>query len=254
MRKAALAGLFACAVIYAMPSQKASALPLESLDINKSTSAELKLALLEVNQASEQKTGDNHEPVVHTVKRGETLTDIAKRHDTDWKRLYFKNKQIKHPDVIHAGDKLTIPDKDEKLKKRPIQSLQAPQADNRSASGGRTANTVRRSAPRATAISRGSSAGNLYVRGYCTWYVKNRRPDLPNNLGNAITWVSRAAAQGLSTGRTPRAGAVGQQGNHVVYVERVHSNGTVTVSEMNFKGWGVISRRTVPARSFTYIY
>ena len=110
--------------------------------------------------------------------------------------------------------------------------------------------------PAATA-PRGATSGNLYSYGYCTWYVKNRRPDLPNNLGNADTWLSRARAQGYATGSTPRVGAVAYALTgymHVAYVTAVHGNGTVTVSEMNFKGWNVTSTRTVPASQFAYIY
>lgn len=80
------------------------------------------------------------------------------------------------------------------------------------------------------------------------------RPDLPNNLGNADTWVARAAAQGIPTGSAPRVGAIGQQGMHVVYVQSVNGNGTVTISEMNYQGLYIISTRTVPANSFMYIY
>ena len=102
--------------------------------------------------------------------------------------------------------------------------------------------------------SQASSTGNRYSPGYCTWYVKNMRPDLPNNLGNANTWVSRAAAQGITTGSTPKAGAVGQRGMHVVYVESVNADSTVTISEMNHKGLYVRTVRTLPANYFTYIY
>src|SRR5690606_14498577 len=91
-----------------------------------------------------------------------------------------------------------------------------------------------------------SAAGNRYVPGYCTWYVKNMRPDLPNNLGNADTWVSRAAAQGLPTGSTPRAGAVGQRGMHVVYIKSVNGDGSVNITEMNHKGLWVVTERTLP--------
>lgn len=98
------------------------------------------------------------------------------------------------------------------------------------------------------------SAGNTYARGYCTWYAKSRRPDLPNNLGNANTWFTRANSQGIPTGTVPRAGAIGQRGWHVVYIERVNADGTVFVSEMNYKGWGITSTRSAPANSFKYIY
>lgn len=96
--------------------------------------------------------------------------------------------------------------------------------------------------------------GNTYAAGNCTWYAKSKRPDLPNNLGNANTWASRAKAQGYETGNEPREGAIGQRGMHVVYVERVNPDNTVLISEMNYVGLGKINNRTLPANSFTYIY
>jgi surface antigen len=100
-----------------------------------------------------------------------------------------------------------------------------------------------------------NSGGNSYVWGQCTWHVKNKRPDLPNNLGNGGSWVANAASYGFSTGTTPRAGAVGEQPGHVVYVESVNADGTVNISEMNYAGGvGVVHTRTVAASTFTYIY
>lgn len=99
------------------------------------------------------------------------------------------------------------------------------------------------------------SPGNTYDFGYCTWYVKNRRPDIPNQLGNAYSWYSGAVRAGFATGALPRVGAVAtERGNHVAYVEAVNADGSVTVSEMNYQGWGVRSSRTVPASTFNYIY
>lgn len=100
-----------------------------------------------------------------------------------------------------------------------------------------------------------ASAGNGYVWGQCTWYVKNKRPDLPNNLGNGGSWVANAAAYGYATGSIPRAGAVGEQPGHVVHVDSVNADGTVNISEMNYAGGvGVVHTRTVAASTFTYIY
>lgn len=103
-----------------------------------------------------------------------------------------------------------------------------------------------------------ASGGNLYVPGNCTWYVKSRRPDIPNRMGNANRWIASAIAHGLSTGSIPRPGAVGVtlagSMGHVVLVETVNGDGTVTISEMNYKGLGVVSSRTVSASAFTYIY
>jgi surface antigen len=105
----------------------------------------------------------------------------------------------------------------------------------------------------------GNSAGNLYAPGNCTWYAKSRRPDLPNNLGNANTWYARAVAQGWNVGLTPKKGAVatttaGSLG-HVAYVEGVSLDGQwVTISEMNYRGLYSMNTRTVHYTEFRYIY
>lgn len=99
------------------------------------------------------------------------------------------------------------------------------------------------------------SSNNGYAWGYCTWYAKSKRPDLPNNLGNGGQWVANAANQGFATGSAPRAGAIGEQPGHVVYIESVNADGTVNISEMNYNGGvGVVHTRTVAASMFTYIY
>lgn len=111
--------------------------------------------------------------------------------------------------------------------------------------------------PKATAAIKTvvtSTAGNAYALGNCTWYSKKMRPDLPNNLGNANTWAIRARNQGIPTGPSPKVGAIGQRGMHVVYIESVNADSTVSFSEMNFIGYNKISHRTLPASSFTYIY
>jgi surface antigen len=259
MRITALAGLFAFVTILTASSSSVSA---EAFDILKTNSTQptslTASSTLEpiILLASEKKTASQKEPAkpepkIHEVQSDETLSIIAQTYQTTWVRLFNKNEQISHPDVLKVGDKITIPSVDEQLADRPlpeppvVQAAPAPRQSTTTASQSRTS---------VVATSRGSSSGNTYVAGYCTWYAKNMRPDLPNNLGNADTWVARAAAQGIPTGSAPRAGAIGQQGMHVVYVQRVNGDGTVTVSEMNFQGLYVISTRTVPASTFMYIY
>lgn len=104
----------------------------------------------------------------------------------------------------------------------------------------------------------GVTKDNYYTKGYCTWYVKNKRPDIPNSWGDAYEWWGNAGAQGWPRGTAPRAGAIGQTSGgslgHVVYVERVNGDGTVLISEMNYEGWNIQSSRTVPASDFRYIY
>lgn len=49
------------------------------------------------------------EPTIYKVKKGDTLTKIAKAHKVTLKKLIAANPQIKNPDLIHPGDKITIP-------------------------------------------------------------------------------------------------------------------------------------------------
>lgn len=103
-----------------------------------------------------------------------------------------------------------------------------------------------------------NSAGNTYVAGNCTWFAKSKRPDLPNRMGDAKYWYASAQKQGFLTGTESRKGAIGVnfegRRGHVVYVEEWYANGTVKVSEMNFKGLYVVSSRIAPESEFKYIY
>lgn len=246
-----LAGLFMCAAIYAVNSPKAYAettlkdnepIKLASLDVANV----LKSAVVEtVEKPAEEPKPQQPE---YVVKDGDSLAKIAEAHGETWQRLFNKNTNIADPNLIGAGEKIVIPAKDEQLAERPLPVYEPVVAysggGQATGSGGATR----------TAWSGGGSAGNRYYAGYCTWYAKERRADLPNNLGNAETWASRAATQGYATGSTPRPGAVGQQGNHVVYVESVNPDGSAVVSDMNYAGRGVVTTRTVPAGSHQYIY
>lgn len=191
-----------------------------------------------VDPPKEVKPPEPPKPIEYIVVDGDNLTKIANANSTTWLRLWQKNTGVADPDIIKPGDKLIIPFQDEPLADRPVPAKAIVQS------------LVAFSPP----TVRGATTGNTYTYGYCTWYVKNRRPDLPNNLGNAETWYSRAAGQGIPVGSTPRVGAVGQAGNHVVYVEAVNDDGSILISEMNYQGWNIQSSRTASASSFRYIY
>lgn len=246
------AGLFLCTLIILGNSTVSADAP-KTLALKESIEIESSLVALEADKEEEpkQQVAEAPKAQVHIVAGGETLSSIASKVGTSWQRLYAKNLQIADPNIIKPGDNITIPEPSEQLADRPVPS----QAAVLSASS--TSQTQQQTTGQSTArasVPRGSSVGNAYYSGYCTWYAKNRRPDMPNNLGNADTWVARAASQGMATGSAPRAGAIGQQGMHVVYVERVNPDGTVFISEMNYRGFGVVSTRTVPASTFRYIY
>lgn len=214
------------------------------------------LVLAPSAHAEEKKTTKKDEkpaPVMVTIQPGDSLSSIADANQTTYVRIFDANDFIANPDLINAGDQVRIPTADEQLPDRYGEMYSAPVVTTQTKASASTNTSVRRGA---AAISRASSAGNSYYYGYCTWYAKQRRPDLPNRLGNGGQWVMNAAAQGYATGTTPRAGAIAEMPGHVAYVESVNGDGTLVISEMNGPaGFGVVGTRTVPASTyFGYIY
>lgn len=199
------------------------------------------------------------------IKSGDTLTSIADAHNTTYVRIFDANETLANPDIINAGDTVRIPTADEELPNRygdftaasaaAAVSYVAPVASASAPTTGTAAGANYTAAAPAPTVVRASSAGNTYYWGQCTWYVKERRPDLPNMLGNGGQWAGNAAAQGYSIGYTAVAGAVAEQPGHVAYVDSVNANGTMNISEMNYAGGvGVVHYRTVPTSGWTYIY
>jgi len=171
------------------------------------------------------------EPKLYTIQPNDTLESIATANLTTVQRLFNKNTSIDNPDLIKPGEVLTIPLDDEVLSERvivekPVFVASKPQ-------------------PRGF-----SSSGNLYARGFCTWYAKSRRPDLPNSLGNADTWLIRAQKLGLPTSGTPSVGAVAvAYRTHVAIVEQVNGN-QILISDMNYRQLGVVTTRWVSTSVF----
>ena len=95
---------------------------------------------------------------------------------------------------------------------------------------------------------------------YVAWRVHQRYGNMPywGGRGNANQWPSNARSAGISTGNTPRVGAVavmsGGYYGHVAWVESVSGN-TVHVSQYNWGIRGEYTEMTVSANAFdTYIY
>lgn len=208
------------------------------------------------SEPSKKEVKKTPKPKTYTVKEGDNLSAIADKHQTSWVRIWQKNKHLKHQDELKVGDKLTIPRKDEKLKERKIvvpEVAPTPSTSTPNVQSKKEAPVYQ--AP--VAVNRPVvGEPNGYGYGWCTWWVKEKRPEIGGYWGNAgYNWISSAQAAGFSTGSAPRAGAIGVMPGHVVYVESV-SGSTVNISEM---GWGyqansTANYRSVPASTFTYIY
>lgn len=184
--------------------------------------------------------------VTYVVQEGDNLTVIAEKHQTSWERLYRKNEQLQNKDQLKVGDTITIPAETENLAERVIEApVSVPSIE------------VAQVTPQATeAPYRASGGPNGYAYGWCTWWAKEKRPDIGGYWGNAgYNWIGAAQASGFSTGSIPRPGAIGVTAGHVVYVESVNGS-TVNISEMGYgyRANSTPNYRTVPATSFTYIY
>ncbi len=180
--------------------------------------------------------------LVYEVKDGDTVEKIAEKYSADKDKIIaFNDAEIAG---ITAGQQIVIP-------------------------GGEVPAPVRNSVPTFGGFRFGASAVygyNGYDYGYCTWYTANRRAEVgrpvPANLGNASTWKVLSQRAGIPVGNTPQVHAViwtppRDYYGHVGFVEEVYTDGSVRVSEMNVRGWGVRSEKILtPAQAagYSYIY
>lgn len=177
--------------------------------------------------------------VSHQVKDGETLEAIVQKYQADLDQTMAYNNLINASD-IEEGQILIIPGGKKaepklKPKPRPVYLASAP---------------TRRYSPTRTTYVR---SGRRYVggTGWCTGYARVKSGK--NIRGNAGTWLSGARAKGYEIGNAPRPGAIvvtnESYWGHVAVVESVNSDGSITISEQNYKGYGIVSQRTLSANS-----
>jgi len=193
-------------------------------------------------------TGD----VDYIVRTGDTLTGLGWKFDVKLSTLKYVNN-IDNVDSIRPGLKIKVPKKGYEVSASAIAKREA---ENKAKLATSSRNTVTRDSSGRTVTTstpkvkaNPGSSNNGYPYGYCTYYVASRRY-VPTSWGDAKRWLDSAKRAGYQTGSTPAAGAIvvtrESWWGHVAYVESV-SGGQITISEMNARGWGVISRRTLPA-------
>lgn len=195
----------------------------------------------------------------HIVKNGENIDVIAQKYQADKERIIAFN-ELPANGELKENQEIVIPDGKKEVQK--------PDSSNSST----IANTARRQYATstgegaATDISSGwkklegkAGSGHRFPYGYCTWYIAQKRY-VPWG-GNAGTWLYNAKALGYKTGKTPTVGSIvvttdSAYYGHVALVENV-SGGSITVSEMNYKGWGKVNKRVIPINSRSikgYVY
>jgi len=192
--------------------------------------------------------------VEYIVRNGDTLTGLGWKFEVKLSTLKYVN-DIDNADSIRPGVKLTVPKKGYEVSASAITKKEV---DKQAKLAAASRNTVTRNTSSSRALAASSSptvkkstgsSGNAYPYGYCTYYVATRRY-VPSSWGDAKNWLNSANRAGYQTGSTPAVGAIvvtrESWWGHVAYVENVNGN-SITISEMNAKGWGVTSRRTISA-------
>lgn len=192
--------------------------------------------------------------VMYTVQEGDTFESIAQKYSAVADRIVSYNDL--EVTGIEAGAQIIIPEG-----VKPAEPAPQPQPQTLFATGQPTAP----SGSVTSFANVGVSAGNRYAFGNCTSYAYERRAALGRPIGsfwgNASTWATNAAAAGFTVNSTPAPGAIAQWNSysstrsvspyygHVGIVDRVNPDGTVTISEMNVRGFNVVSSVTLPASS-----
>jgi surface antigen len=179
--------------------------------------------------------------IKHQVKSGDTIDDLAKEYKVDKKEIIAYNSLPANGE-LKENEEIIIPGAQKEIPEPEPDPLFAPRDYIATGSG---STNLGSSVVKNTAKTR--VAGNSFPYGYCTYYVANKRS--VTWRGNAGAWLYNAKAQGYKTGKKPKAGAIvvtteDARYGHVAYVESVGKD-TITVSEMNYNGWGVVNTRTL---------
>jgi surface antigen len=193
--------------------------------------------------------------IVYTVKTGDTPASLATKYQSNQNLIIaYNDAEIKG---IYPGERIIIPNGTEPS---VLNYLSQSATYGWGFQGGCYYN--------------GHAYPNYgYACGNCTWWVAYQRAlagnPLPTDLGNANTWGTIAQQFGIPVGTTPSVGAVvvwsmvngcNQYNSyycsygHVAYVTAVHTNGTITISEMNRVGWNTPDYRIVSSIGHEYVY
>ena len=183
--------------------------------------------------------------VKHKATETDTVESIAEKYEADMEGIIIFN-ELPADGALTAEKTLIIPNGQ---KEAPIKP--APQ---------RTYSRVVSSSSYSSSANLNPNNGHRFPYGYCTWYVATRTY-VPWS-GHAKSWLYNARAYGYRTGTTPVAGSIVVTTEniwygHVAYVEAVHGN-TITLSEMNYVGWGresvrVLSINSRVIRGYVYV-
>ena len=177
----------------------------------------------------------------HKIKSGDTIEKLAKEYKVDKKDIIEYNKLPANGE-LETGKEIIIPGAKKDIPEPEPDPILTPRTYVATGSGSTNLGSKIVSRKK---VKR--NAGNNFPYGYCTYYVATKKH--VTWRGNAGAWLYNARAAGRKTGKKPKVGAIvvtteDARYGHVAVVEAVGKD-TITVSEMNYKGWGIVDRRTL---------
>ncbi len=183
----------------------------------------------------------------YKVEYGDTLLDLSIKYNASLDKIRQYN--FIRGDVLRLGQTLIIP------------TTSIPRYSNIAIRPVRKNSSISILYPNVSPIQGDGSdlEAHKFPYGQCTWYVATRR-FVPWG-GNAKSWLLNAQRYGYDIGKKPVIGAIvvtreNALYGHVAYVEDVTSD-VIVISEMNFRGWGVVDKRELSIddwRILGYIY
>lgn len=217
-----------------------------------------------------------HDPIHYTVRSNDTLDGIADHFNLTADEIRWSNPSLLATVKVSAGEQLVLP---------PVSGLvvtvgpsdtvtslaQTYHVDSESIADFNFLRDPTRLAPgtilvipagRGPALTPSSFtiatplvgpyvSTDRFPYGWCTWWVATKRP-VPWN-GDAWAWYYAAKAMGYPVSNpgewAPKPGAImvtrESWVGHVAYVEEVYNDQSILVSEMNYRGFGIISTRRI---------
>ncbi len=177
--------------------------------------------------------------VEHKVANKENIGAIAKKYKAKSEDIIVYNS-LPASGEIKAGEYLIVPNGVMPAAPKPIKPKAAAQNNHEE---NVWVNPVGNSGD--------SAKSHKFPWGQCTNWVAQKRY-IPWG-GDAKRWLANAQAYGFKTGKTPAVGAIvvtteNARYGHVAYVLAIGED-TITFSEMNYKGLGIISQRSLPIKS-----
>ena len=191
--------------------------------------------------------------IQYVVKKGDSIDVLAEKFKADRGKIISFN-DLPADGSLDEGKTIVIPDgqgESARPKPQPQQANPSQNGIERRQYANATGGTPQVSGFKTPEDDGRAGKGHRFPYGWCTWYVAQKRY-VPWS-GNAGAWLFNAKVMGYRTGRSPQPGSImvtteNRYYGHVALVEKV-SGDTITVSEMNYVGWGKVSRRTLSASS-----